>query len=101
MRMLPHEKALVERLQDHPFTMIGINSDPSGALEKRIKNAGITWPIVLDGSHEGPIHKRWNITYWPAIFVLDGKGVIRFKNLRGEALDKGVESLLGEIETRK
>ena len=34
----------------------------------------------------------------PTIYVVDAKGVIRFKNVRGEAMDKAVDQLLKEME---
>ena len=35
---------------------------------------------------------------WPTIYILDHKGVIRFKNKRGEAMDQAVDQLLAEME---
>jgi hypothetical protein len=34
---------------------------------------------------------------WPTIYVLDAKGVIRHKGVRGEAMDKAVDGLLAEL----
>jgi alkyl hydroperoxide reductase subunit AhpC len=34
---------------------------------------------------------------WPTIYVVDHKGVIRFMNVRGEAMDKAVDELLAEM----
>ena len=49
-----------------------------------------------DGTR-GPISKRWNVTGWPTIYVLDHKGVIRYKGVRGEAMDEAVDTLLAEM----
>ena len=35
---------------------------------------------------------------WPTIYVLDAKGVIRYKGLRGDELDKAVDELLKEMD---
>ena len=40
----------------------------------------------------------WDIRGIPAIFVLDGKGVIRYRNVRGDELEKTVNALLKEAE---
>lgn len=40
----------------------------------------------------------YNIEAFPTIFVLDAKGVIRYKGVRGEAMDKAVDTLLKEKE---
>ena len=34
---------------------------------------------------------------WPTIYIIDHKGIIRFKGPRGEAMDKAVDQLLSEI----
>jgi hypothetical protein len=34
---------------------------------------------------------------WPTLYLLDGNGVIRFKNARGERLDHAIEELLSEM----
>jgi hypothetical protein len=38
---------------------------------------------------------------WPTIYVLDAKGVIRFKNPRGEKLGQVVDELLAEMGVKK
>ena len=38
------------------------------------------------------------MTGWPTIYVLDARGVIRYKNVRGEALDQAVDALLAEMK---
>jgi len=35
---------------------------------------------------------------WPTIYVLDAKGVIRYTNVGGEAMDRAVDALLKEME---
>jgi len=97
--MLPHEKALVQRMKDRPFALVGINSD-GGAEKCReiLKREGISWRNVVDGDTDGPIATAWNVSAWPTIYVLDAKGVIRYRGVREEAMDKAVETLLEEIE---
>jgi hypothetical protein len=38
------------------------------------------------------------VTGWPTIYILDARGVIRFKNRRGEAMDAAIEELLAEMK---
>jgi hypothetical protein len=38
---------------------------------------------------------------WPTVYVLDHKGMIRFKQVRGEELDKAIDQLLKELEPAK
>jgi len=152
--MIPHEKAMVDRLKDKPFALVGINSDGDRAVSKtfeakekealatlgssedqvveqirqgdpeflakveatapglaaKVRNAdlanlrsileknGITWRQAAQGSTRGPLPRRWNVASWPTLYVLDAKGVIRFKNLRDEELEDAAVKLIAEIE---
>jgi hypothetical protein len=107
--MYPHERSLVQRFEDKPFALLGINSDGDReALKKTLEEEKITWRSWWDGggtsgpiATHGPIATQWNVTVWPTLYVLDGKGVIRYKSVRGPGLDKAVDTLLAEIEQGK
>jgi thiol-disulfide isomerase/thioredoxin len=93
MAMVPHEKELVKRMDGKPFVLLGVNLDRSrSALEKSQKEHDITWHSIYD--EDGKIASKFNVQYIPTIYVLDARGVIRYKGVRGEALDRAVESLL-------
>ena len=62
-----------------------------------LADQGVTWRQAIDGTTRGPIATRWNVSGWPTIYVLDAKGVIRFKNPRGERLGQVVDKLLAEM----
>lgn len=97
--MYPHERSLVKRMENKPFALLGINSDPKERLREVMKKENITWRSWWDGGDtSGPIARAWNVSGWPTIYILDHKGVIRFKGPRGEAMDKAVDQLLGEME---
>jgi hypothetical protein len=100
--MYPHERSLVKRLEGKPFALLGINSDQD---KKKLKTAmekeNITWRSWWDKTTSGPISTAWNVRGWPTIYVLDHRGVIRFKNVRGEVMDKAVDTLLDELEHGK
>jgi len=99
--MYPHERSLVKRLADKKFALLGINSDrDKDELKKAMEEENITWRSWWDGgSTNGPIAKKWNVHGWPTIYVLDEKGIIRYKNVRGEAMDKAVDTLLKEMDS--
>jgi hypothetical protein len=102
--MYPHERSLVQRLKDKPFALIGVNSDPDKEkLKPRLAEEKITWRSFWNGPKgtDGPISRAWNVRGWPTIYVLDHKGVIRSKSVRGEAMDKAVDALLQELEQEK
>ena len=99
--MYPHERSLVKRLADKPFALIGVNSDRDlGKLKDRLEEENITWRSFWNGPEgtRGPIAAKWNVRGWPTIYVIDSKGVIRYKNVRGEKMDAAVEELLAEID---
>ena len=96
--MYPHERSLVKRLEGKPFALLGINSDPKDRLREALKRENITWRSWWDGGDtRGPIAKAWNVKGWPTTYVLDAKGVIRYKHVRDKQMDEAVDALLKEI----
>jgi peroxiredoxin len=97
-KQIPHERELVERLKDKPFTLLGIATDESpDALRKMLDDNKVNWPNIYDGKRgEGAISKQWNIVRVPTIYVIDQEGVIRHRDLTGKALDEAIEKLLGK-----
>ncbi len=97
--MYPHERSLVARMKDKPFTILGVNSDSAAKYRSAIERNNITWPSFWDGGTTGgPIASDWAVSGWPTIYILDAKGVIRYKNARGKAMDEAVDALMKEIE---
>jgi hypothetical protein len=97
--MYPHERSLVNKLAGKPFALIGVNSDRDReALKDTLKEKGITWRSFWNGPEGtgGPISKKWNVRGWPTIYVLDAEGKIRYKNVRGDDLDRALEKLMAE-----
>jgi AhpC/TSA family len=101
MAMVPHEQLLVKRLEGKPFTLLGVDADESQeTCKKTQEDKKMTWRSFFDGS-SGPISKAWRIEALPAIYVLDARGVIRYKDVRGEDMDKAVDKLLKDMEEKK
>jgi peroxiredoxin len=101
MAMVPHERTLVKRLEDKPFALIGVNFDENKAVQKKTEEENkMTWRSFFDG-RRGPIGKEWRIEYLPTIYVIDHKGVIRYKDVRDKEMDKAVDTLLKELEEKK
>ena len=50
--------------------------------------------VVINFRPQGA--KDWNVRSWPAIYVLDRGGIIRYRGVRGSALDQAVNALLQE-----
>jgi RNA polymerase sigma factor (sigma-70 family) len=72
---------LVERTDGKAFALIGIYADDNTEKAKAAaQKFGMKWPSFED-AREGPISKTYNINAWPTIYVLDRKGVIRYRAL--------------------
>jgi len=100
--MYPHERSLVKDLADKPFVILGINSDTDReALKTTLKEEQITWRSFWNGPKgtSGPISEKWNVHGWPTIYVLDAKGVIRYKSVGAneKLIDAAIEKCLKEI----
>ncbi len=97
LQEIPHEKELAKRFEGKPFVILGVNRDytkeKARAVVEKVK---LTWPNWYDGddSGQGGIAALYHITFIPAVYVLDGEGIIRFKDVRGEELDRAVEEVL-------
>jgi len=100
-QMIPHERELVKKLVNEPFVLVSVSADAKKeTLTDFIKKEPMPWTHWWNGQRGG-IVEDWNVEYFPTIYVLDAKGVIRYKDVRGEAMDKAVETLLKEMKEDK
>jgi hypothetical protein len=100
--MLPHEKALVKRLAGEPFALLGMNSDGDAeTVRKILAENEIDWRQGILGSTDGGLAKTWNVNSWPTIYVLDAKGVIRYRDVRDQQMEEAVTKLLAELKGQK
>jgi thiol-disulfide isomerase/thioredoxin len=98
--MIPHERELVKKLAGKPFALVSVSADSKKeALTEFLKETPMPWTHWWEG--EGPNLKAWNVSYFPTIYVIDAKGTIRYKGVRGQAMDEAVEKLLAEAEAGK
>ena len=92
----PDHRKLVERMAGKPFAFLGVYGEDDLARGKaEVEKYGITWPSFRDG-RDGPISKNWNVHGWPNVWVLDRRGVIRYREVRGRDLNEAVDTLLRE-----
>ena len=62
----------------------------------------MTWASFWNGpkGSAGPLARAWNVRHWPTIYVLDDRGVIRFKNPTPKELNAAVDELLEELDKK-
>ncbi|MEE2642627.1 MAG: SHD1 domain-containing protein [Planctomycetota bacterium] len=97
--MYGHERSLVNSMKGRPFTLLGVNNDQSLTVARNaVKKNQLNWRSWYDGKG-GPIVRNFGIRSFPTIFLLDHEGVVRFKNIRGAALDSAIELLVSEAES--
>jgi hypothetical protein len=48
----------------------------------------------------GPICKAWDARQYPTVYVLDPKGVIRYRDVRGDDVKKSFELIISKISNR-
>jgi peroxiredoxin len=97
----PYERLLLELYKNWPFAIVGVESGDDRAAAKVSHEAqGLSYRAWWDGGSgaaaDGPIASAWNVRGWPTTYLLDGRGVIRFVDLRDEDLLKGARQLLFE-----
>ncbi|MEI8053318.1 MAG: TlpA disulfide reductase family protein [Bacteroidota bacterium] len=92
----PNVVAAYNKYKSKGFTVLGISLDKTKEpwLEA-IKKDGLIWNHVSDLKGWGNVVAgQFGITSIPQNFLVDPKGVVIGKNLRGEALEEKLESIL-------
>jgi thiol-disulfide isomerase/thioredoxin len=89
---LPYVKAWHKKFSDEEFTLIGVHS-PEFEREKDLKNVkrqvaslGIEYPVVTDNEFE--TWNAYNQRYWPVIYLIDKRGIIRYVHIGEGAYDE-------------
>jgi len=100
MAMVPHERALVERMQSKPFALLGVNcEDPRDKAQEAILVNKMNWPSFWDGGGlNGPIESAFNVLHWSTVYVLDVKGTLRYIDVEEKELDAIVDKLVAELD---
>ena len=93
---LPHLKRVAQTFANKPFTLISISLDDDVEAAKRmIKQKGMDWTHVLEGGWgENELPNLYGVLGIPQLFLIDQKGLIHARGLRGDEIDKAVEALL-------
>jgi thiol-disulfide isomerase/thioredoxin len=107
LRTLPYVRAWAEKYKRNGLVVIGVHS-PEFSFEKDIDNVRraassmrVDYPIAVDSDHA--IWRAFNNQYWPALYVVDVKGHLRYHHFGEgdyEQSEKVIQQLLREAGTR-
>jgi thiol-disulfide isomerase/thioredoxin len=105
LRTLPHVRAWAERYADRGLVVIGVHA-PEFGFEHDLDNVrrasaelGVGYPVVID--NDFAIWRSFENHYWPAIYLVDGDGQVRFHHFGEEAYEateQAIQALLGVEE---
>ena len=91
---IPNLKAVHEEFANENFEILSVcvdRNDFKPNWEKIIENYEMNWPQFFDGT--GVAAQEYAIEYFPTIFLLNEKGEIIAKNIRGEEIRAKLKEL--------
>jgi hypothetical protein len=97
--MFGRERSLVQHFGGESFVLLGVNAEESPEKLCHIQQrAQLGWTSWWDG-RGGPIAAAWGVDRYPAFFLVDGRGVIRWHEFGAPpagVLERKVEELIQE-----
>jgi peroxiredoxin len=79
----PTYRAWQEKYAGKEVTIVGVHTPefdreaPAERVRDRAKANGLKFPIVLDD--KARVWKAWGNRYWPAVYLIDRKGRVRYR----------------------
>jgi thiol-disulfide isomerase/thioredoxin len=105
LRTLPYVRVWHERYRDRGLVVVGAHA-PEFGFEHNLDNVrraaaelDVGYPIVID--NDFAIWRAFGNHYWPAVYLLDGDGRVRFHHFGEEAYEeteRAIQQLLGVDE---
>ena len=102
LRTLPYVAAWAERYADRGLVVVGAHA-PEFSFEHDLANVrraaaelGVAYPVVID--NEFAIWRAFGNHYWPALYLLDGDGHVRYEHFGEEAYAESEEAIQGLLD---
>jgi thiol-disulfide isomerase/thioredoxin len=105
LRTLPYVAAWAERYADRGLVVVGAHAPEFsfehdlGNVRRAVAELGVAYPVVID--NEFAIWRAFGNHYWPALYLLDGDGHVRYEHFGEEAYvqsEEAIQGLLGVDE---
>ncbi len=100
LRPLPYVKSWAAKYKDAGLVVIGVHT-PEFSFEKEranvenaVRDLKVTYPVAIDSNYR--IWQAFNNEYWPAQYLIDGKGRIRYHHF-GEGDYGEIERVIQEL----
>lgn len=102
---LPYVKDWAKKYEKDGLVVIGVHTPEYGFeriidnVRDKVKEYGITYPVAVDNNYT--IWRNFDNQYWPAHYLIDAKGQVRFTHFGEGAYDdqeKMIQQLLQEAK---
>jgi thiol-disulfide isomerase/thioredoxin len=105
LRTLPYVRAWAGRYADRGLVVVGVHAPEFGFehdldnVRRAVGELDVGYPVVID--NDFTIWRSFDNHYWPAVYLVDGDGHVRFHHFGEEAYaetERAVQQLLGVDE---
>jgi thiol-disulfide isomerase/thioredoxin len=98
----PHVKAWHQKYMDKGLVVIGVHAPEFSYervlanVERYIREHAIPYPVAID--NDFITWKRYNNRYWPAMYLIDKRGVIRYSRIGEGGYRQTEQQILALLE---
>jgi thiol-disulfide isomerase/thioredoxin len=105
LRTLPYVRAWADRYAEQGFVVVGVHAPEFGFehdlanVRRAVAELDVTYPVVID--NDFAIWRAFDNHYWPAVYLADGDGRVRYRHFGEEAYaetERAIQELLGVDE---
>jgi thiol-disulfide isomerase/thioredoxin len=102
LRTLPYLRAWAERYRDRGLVVVGVHAPEFGFehdldnVRRATRELGVGYPVVID--NDFAIWRSFDNRYWPAAYLADGEGRVRFHHFGEGAyaeIERAIQRALG------
>jgi len=96
----PQQLELLKKYSGKPFSIVAVSGDDDvDTVKQHLASHPLPWTHWYNGP-EGGVLDAWNVQAFPTVYVIDAAGVIRHRNIHGDELNKAIDALVKEAESK-